>query len=327
MSAKIINRSKTTQLSDITNFDTSKIIFDEPFIGVIPDEDITYARINIGVKNKDKTEGDLVFALPKLSTFGIKEVLNKKTKLLDGYQAGILLFDGDEQSEEQLTVLKTINSVLERCKDHVIENKKKCKKPGLEKSDLKQMTPISLLKDKVTEDLMPTKPVLNTKLIYSKPKKDKNQNEIPSKVFTSIYKDDVVDSEGNPIKLELEDFLNKRGTIRAVIKIEGIFVGSQIKLQLKILEAAISTNEEQKVKKNRFLTFSNISREDDDEEYDMPPPKKNEEPEIVRKVDEDDDEESFTVPVQKVDDSLEMSEEDEPPKKAPVIVKKKKSTK
>lgn len=325
MSAKIINRSKTTQLSDITNFDTSKIIFDEPFIGSIPDEDITYARINIGVKNKDKTEGDLVFALPKLSTFGIKEVLNKKTKLLDGYQAGILLFDGDEQSEEQLTVLKTINSVLERCKDHVIENKKKCKKPGLEKSDLKQMTPISLLKDKITEDLMPTKPVLNTKLIYSKPKKDKNQNDVPSKVFTSIYKDDVVDSDGNPIKLELEDFLNKRGTIRAVIKIEGIFVGSQIKLQLKILEAAISTAEEQKVKKNRFLTFSNVSREDEDD-YDSPVEKKYEEPEIVKKVDEDEDD-SFTVPIQKVDESLEMSEEDEPPKKAPVIVKKKKSTK
>lgn len=327
MSAKIINRSKTTQLSDIANFDTSKIIFDEPFIGSIPDEDITYARINIGVKNKDKTEGDLVFALPKLSTFGIKEVLNKKTKSLDGYQAGILLFEGDEQTEEQLTVLKTINSVLERCKDHVIENKKKCKKPGLEKSDLKQMTPISLLKDKETEDLMPTKPVLNTKLIYSKPKKDKNQNDVPSKVFTTIYKDDVVDSEGNPIRLELEEFLNKRGTIRAVIKIEGIFVGSQIKLQLKILEAAISTNEEQKVKKNRFLTFSNVSREDDDE-YVSTSAKKHEEPEIVRKVDEDeDDEQSFTVPVQKVDESLEMSEEDEPPKKAPVILKKKKSTK
>lgn len=327
MSAKIINRSKTTQLSDIANFDTSKIIFDEPFIGSIPDEDITYARINIGVKNKDKTEGDLVFALPKLSTFGIKEVLNKKTKSLDGYQAGILLFEGDEQTEDQLTVLKTINSVLERCKDHVIENKKKCKKPGLEKSDLKQMTPISLLKDKETEDLMPTKPVLNTKLIYSKPKKDKNQNDVPSKVFTTIYKDDVVDSEGNPIRLELKDFLNKRGTIRAVIKIEGIFVGSQIKLQLKILEAAISTNEEQKVKKNSFLTFSNFSREDDDE-YVSTSAKKHEEPEIVRKVDEDeDDEQSFTVPVQKVDESLEMSEEDEPPKKAPVILKKKKSTK
>lgn len=325
MSAKIINRSKTTQLSDIANFDTSKIIFDEPFIGSIPDEDITYARINIGVKNKDKTEGDLVFALPKLSTFGIKEVLNKKTKSLDGYQAGILLFEGDEQTEDQLTVLKTINSVLERCKDHVIENKKKCKKPGLEKSDLKQMTPISLLKDKETEDLMPTKPVLNTKLIYSKPKKDKNQNDVPSKVFTTIYKDDVVDSEGNPIRLELKDFLNKRGTIRAVIKIEGIFVGSQIKLQLKILEAAISTNEEQKVKKNSFLTFSNFSREDDDE-YVSASAKKHEEPETVRNVDED-EEETFTVPIQKVDESLEMSEEDEPPKKAPVIVKKKKSTK
>ena len=141
MSAKSINRSATTQLSDYNNFDVSKMFFDEPVLGTLPGSTIPTARVHIYVKNKNKTDGDLIFALPKLSTYGIKESLDQQTKALTGYGAGLILHDVSGQSEEQLAIFETINNIVEKCKDHLLQKdvQRKCKKSGLERSDLKKI--------------------------------------------------------------------------------------------------------------------------------------------------------------------------------------------
>ena len=302
---KPINRSRNTQLSDL-NYDTSKIIFDEPIIGSIPGTTISFFRINIGTKNANKTEGELVFALPKLSTYGIKESLDQSTKALTGYGAGLILFDREEQTEEHITIAQTINNIVEKCKDHLLNKdiKKKLKKTDLEKSDLKKMSPISLVKDKITEEHQSNKPVLNVKLIHQKAKKDKDGNDVEGKIHTPIYQDDMVDENGEPVLLSSEDYLGKSGMLRAVIKIESIFVGKDIKLQVKIMEAAYKT--EQKTNKNRFLSFTNMSslKKDFEEKCNI----------TFDDVEETEESTPVVVPVQQVDDELNMSEDEEPPK-------------
>jgi len=314
MSSKSINRSATTQLSDFNNFDVSKMFFDEPVPGTIPGSTIPTARIHLAVKNKNKTDGDLIFALPKLSTYGIKESLDQNTKALTGYQAGLILHDITGQSEDQLAIVETFNKIVEKCKDHLLQKdiQKKCKKSGLERSDLKKITTLSYVKDKETEEYQPDKPVLNVKLIYSKSRTDKDGNDIPDKIHTKIYKDDVVGKDGSPISLFPKDYLNKGGMLRSVIKIESIFVGKDIKLQVKILEAAFKPNE--KNTENKFLSFTNCStfKEEsfDMEDLENEISQVEEKEESVKDMDEE-----FSVPTQEVDDTINLSDDEDKKKK------------
>jgi hypothetical protein len=314
MSAKSINRSATTQLSDYNNFDVSKVCFDEPVIGTLPGSSIPTARVHIYVKNKNKTDGDLIFALPKLSTYGIKESLDQQTKALTGYGAGLILHDVSGQSEEHLAIFETINKIVEKCKDHLLQKdvQKKCKKSGLERSDLKKMTTMSFVKDKSTEEYQMDKPVLNVKLIYAKSKIDKDGNEIPGKVYTKIYKDDVIGKDGKPIQMELNQYLAKGGTLRCVIKIESIFVGKDIKVQIKILEGAFKPNERNN--ENKFLSFTNCSTFKE-ETFDMQDLEEEinqveEKEESVKDMDEE-----FSVPTQEVNDELNLSDDEDKKRK------------
>lgn len=310
MSAKSINRTATTQLSDFNNFDVSKMFFDEPVPGTIPGSTIPTARIHLGVRNKNKTDGDLVFALPKLSTYGIKESLDQNTKALTGYQAGLILHDINGQTEEHLAIVETFNKIVEKCKDHLIQKdvQRKCKKNGLERSDLKKITTLSYVKDKATEEPQPDKPVLNVKLIYTKSKTDKDGNEIPDKIYTKIYKDDVLGKDGKPISLFPKDYLNKGGMLRCAIKIESIFVGKDIKLQVKILEGAFKPNE--KTTENKFLSFTNCSTFKE-ESFDM----EELETEISQVLNEEesvkDMDEEFSVSTQEVDDTINLSDDED----------------
>jgi hypothetical protein len=306
-SSKAINRSNTTEVTDFNNFDASKLIFDEPSIGSIPGSTIPFARINIGIKNKNKTEGDLVFALPKLSTYGVKESLDQNTKALTGYNAGLMLFDKTSQSDEHVSIHDTFITIIEKCKDHLLQKdiQKKCKKSGLERSDLKKITPISYVKDKVTEEYQMDKPVLNVKLLYAKTRKDKDGNEIAGRICTQVYLDDVLGSNKKPIEMSIEEYLNKSGMLRAVVKVESIFVGKDIKLQVKILECAFKGNE--RTTGNKFLSFTNVSSFKE-EEFDVEMEEEQEAPSKPIYEERED------VPVQNVDDTLVMSEDEEEPK-------------
>ena len=257
-SVKPINRSRNTQLASFP-YDTSKLIFDEPVSGSIPGNNIPFFRINIGTKNNNKTEGDLVFALPKLNTYGVKESLDPSTKALTGYGAGLILFDRDEQTEEHVIITNTISEIVEKCKDHLTsaDVKMKINKTKLKRELLDPLSPLYFCKDKDTKEEQLNKPVLNVKLLYKKSYKDKDGIDVDGKISTPFYQDDEVDENGEPIPLSPDDFLNKFGSIRAVIKVESIFVGKDIKLQVKVLEAAFK--QDQKTTKSRFLSFNNTS--------------------------------------------------------------------
>jgi hypothetical protein len=91
-------------------------------------------------------------------------------------------------------------------------------------------------------------------------RKDKDGNDIEGRIISRFYSEDDVDENGEPQVIDPLDFLNKKGSIIAAIRFESIFVGKDIKIQVKIYEAAIKTDDLSSGFK-RLLRFGNVSND------------------------------------------------------------------
>ena len=253
--SKPINRSKTTQISDITTFDPTNIFFDEPIKTEIDSKTtkMTIYRINMFTKINGK-ESDLVFEFDRMSMTGIKETRDEKSNDLTGYSTCMFLFD-NPPTERQEKTLEVIQAIVDKCKDHILSIKKLIKKNDLERSELKKISFQSFSKDKETDAPKLYTPYMFAKAIYKKSYIDKDGNEKPGKIYTQFYSEDEVDENGNQLLIDPLDYLDKRGFIRPAIKIESIFIGANIKIQAKLYEAEIKI-EEQKNGFRRLLSYS-----------------------------------------------------------------------
>ena len=253
--SKPINRSKTTQISDITTFDPTNIFFDEPIKTEIDSKTtkMTIYRINMFTKINGK-ESDLVFEFDRMSMTGIKETRDEKSNDLTGYSTCMFLFD-NPPTERQEKTLEVIQAIVDKCKDHILSIKKLIKKNDLERSELKKISFQSFSKDKETDEPKLDTPYMVAKAIYKKSYIDKDGNEKPGKIYTQFYSEDEVDENGNQLLIDPLDYLDKRGFIRPAIKIESIFIGANIKIQAKLYEAEIKI-EEQKNGFRRLLSYS-----------------------------------------------------------------------
>jgi len=261
--SKPINRSKTTQISDPCDFDVNNLIFDEPIKTDARDGVPAFYRINLATRI-GKTESELIFELDRCKMFGIKESVDKQSNKLTGYAVGIMMYD-QIPTERQTQTLQTLLSVVEKCKDHLMDadiKKKIGKHAGSTaikvREQLDVITPISFMKDKETQEIDNNQPVINAKLIYSKPKKDKEGNDVEGRIITRFYSEDEVDENGEPQELNIMDYLNKSGFIRAAVRFESIFVGKDIKIQVKIYEAEVKFPEKSGFK--RLLRFNGSSK-------------------------------------------------------------------
>ena len=264
------SRSKNTQIQYPDNYDLSNLIFDDPVEGTIPNSKLLFYKINIGTKNPNGSEGDLVFVLERSSTFGIKESRDPSQNLI-GYSMGIILYDRDNgQDEYQRKVTETFNELVEKCKDFILRDDilKKMKKSSstMKRDKLDNISPLYFTKDKETNEPQPDKPILNVKLLYRKERSNDDGSMSEAKVTTRLYIEDEVDENGEPLEYEsLSDVLDKKGFVRPAIKFESIFLGKDIKIQVKVLEAELKI--EEKSTKRRLLPFGifNKKKEIEDE--------------------------------------------------------------
>jgi hypothetical protein len=97
----------------------------------------------------------------------------------------------------------------------------------LERSDLRKLNPVYYKKTEDGEVAEGASPTLYAKLIVSK---KNGQNKIITEFFDGV--------SGNPIKPL--DLIGKYCYTKAVIKIESIFLGSKISLQVKLYEAEVN---------------------------------------------------------------------------------------
>jgi hypothetical protein len=213
-----------TQLTTASGYNTKSMIFSEAQQGSIPNSvpAINYKRILIQTKNEDGTTGDLIFPTSQLFSFGVSENTSPDTGKVNGYVMPLCLWNRDGPSTEEKEWSDTFDRVIERCKEHLISHTDEIEQYDLTMSDLKKFNPLYWKKDKgkVVEGSGPT---LYAKLIVSK-KHDK--------IVSMFY--DNNGKEIDPLTL-----LGKYCQSSAAIKIESIFIGNKISMQVKVYECEV----------------------------------------------------------------------------------------
>ena len=213
-----------TQLSTADGYNTKRMIFSVPQQGSIPNSvpAINYRRISIQTKNDDGTIGDLIFPTHKLFSFGVSENTNPETGKVNGYVMPLCLWNRDGATKEEKAWSDTFDKIVEACKEHLVANREEIEQYDLAMSDLKKFNPLYWKKDK-GKVVDGTGPTLYAKLIVSK-----KQNKI-----VSMFYDENGD-EVDPLSL-----LGKYCYSKAAVKIESIFIGNKISLQVKLYECEV----------------------------------------------------------------------------------------
>ena len=216
--------TENTQLTPATGYDTKRMLFSEVQNGSIPNSvpQINYKRINIQTLNEDGTTGDLILPTSKLFSFGVSENTDIATGKVNGYVMPLCLWNRDGASKEEKEWSDTFDNIVEKCKDHLIANREEIEMYELEKRDLKKFNPLYYKREKgkIVEG---TGPTLYAKLIVSK-----KLNKILTMYFD--FNGDSMD----PVSL-----LGKYCYTKAAVKIESIFIGNRISLQVKLYECEV----------------------------------------------------------------------------------------
>lgn len=249
MSSKIVSkkvnlsaRQANTQLVDPFEFNPANVIFDDPAAESIPNQPGTNYRVNLGYKNKDKSEGNLILEFDACYCFGVSENQDKTTNTLNGYILPISLYDMNGPTPKQQKVVEVLCDLVAQCKKQLLKDDVqammgKYDDDKIIESDLRKVDLIYWKK----ENGRPMKEKGGTfypKLLWTK-SREKNGKFIESKINTRFYKEDEVDEDGNPVEVDPIQYVGKKCMITAAVKIESIFIGTKIGIQAKVYEALV----------------------------------------------------------------------------------------
>lgn len=298
---------ENTIIRSATGFNPDNMTFSKIQVTKIGDTGMVSKRINIGSKNDDGTEGELVFETEKLFSYGVCENTDKATGKVNGYTAPLCLLSKDNPTKAENDFIETFEKIIEKCKDHLLKNKKEYKMNDLERSDLRKLNPLYYKKNGEGEILEGATPTLYAKLIVSK---KNGQNKIITEFF-----DSETGETFNPL-----DLIGKYCFVKAAIKIESLFLGSlKTSLQIKLYEADVKlintgvkrllSRPQAKPRVSNFVD-SNISNPMNDIDDDVSSIK-----------DDDDDDDDVKTEVTTLEETIK-----EIPKKKKVVIAKKKKT-
>ena len=212
-----------TQLTSATGYDVKNMRFRKPIDGSIPNSTVVFKRVPIGTRNPDGSFGDLCIQTPKrLFSFGLSPNTNMNTGKTDGYTLSLCLYNKDAPTDEEKAWVETFNRIVDHIKDYILSHRDEVEKYELEAADLKKLNPLYYKKEKgkIVEG---SGPVLYPKVL---------QNKKTDTITTPFC--DETGKDIDPMTL-----LNKRCWANAVIKIESIFIGAKISLQIKVYEAQV----------------------------------------------------------------------------------------
>ena len=147
------------------------------------------------------------------------------TQAVNGYTMPLCLWNKDGPSDEEKAFSDKFDEIVEHIKEYIIDHRDDIEKYDLEMTDLKKFNPLywKREKGKIVEGRGPT---LYAKLLVSK--KDGNR------IMTSFYDADTNEEIDDPL-----DLLKKYCYVNAAIKIESIFIGTKVSLQVKLYEASV----------------------------------------------------------------------------------------
>lgn len=215
-----------TQITTANGYNTTNVVYGKPRDGNIPGSSVTFKRIQMGTRNPDGTLGELILSTSRLFSFGLSPSVNMTTGKTDGYTLAMCLTNMDAPTAEEKAFLDTFNKICDHAVDYILQHRDDVGKYELEKADLKKFNPIYIKREKgkVVEGSSP--------MLYAKVLQNKKMQTITS-LFYDKYGRDI-----DPMSL-----MNKQCYVKAAIKIEGIFIGSKVSLQVKLHEAEVEMRE------------------------------------------------------------------------------------
>jgi hypothetical protein len=231
--------ARNTQLSDYKTFKASSTTYSDVMELPIPgnNQGLTYKKINVNAKYPDGTSGDLIFKTPKCFSFGVSENINDKTGEVDGYSFPICLHSKEGVTPDELAFVECIEAFVENTKQHLIKDEVKegMGRFDMEYSDLKKLNPIYRKKDAKGKLVEGQGPVLYPRVIM---------NKKTGAILSAFYKEEEFDEKGEPIELEFKSLISNKMQKNyclavAAIKIESIYIGTNISIQVKLWEADI----------------------------------------------------------------------------------------
>jgi hypothetical protein len=281
------------QLSNVSNFNLDKIVFSEAKETNIPGS----FRITIGVQYPNGSVGPLIFSTDKVYSFGVQE--NKsmdKPVRTTGYSIPLCLWNKEGPTEYQTQFIDTIEKVSDYIKKHMLktEVKKTVKKYDLVESDLRKFSPLWYKKED-GEVVQGRGPMLYPKLMCNK----------DLQIYT-----DVADQNGNDV--DPLSLLNQKCTVRACVKIESIFIGSKISLQVKVIELEVYQQSNQKQRLICKQPSETVVIEKSDV---INPLEADADDEDLEASDDEESEEETEQPVQEPEPVVDTA----PPKKTPAV--------
>jgi len=277
-----------TVLTSVSDFDINNLVFDKAQVGSIPNSTISFKRINIGVRNPDGTIGECIIPTETVFSYGVQENKDMATGKVNGYVMPLCLWSRSGPTEGEIAFIELIDNITERIKEYLVsdEGKEQTEKYDLEMSDLKKFTTLYRKRDKgkLVDGVGPT---LYTKLIHSK-KEDR--------IMSLFY--DANDNDLDPMELK-----GKYCDVNASIKIESIFIGNKVSLQVKLNEAEVKIKQVGMQKllrsKPKIIKAEDFSAEESDDDN-----------EVENEIEVSDDDE-----IQDATNEEEEDEDDEKPKK------------
>ena len=226
---------QSIQLSHPATLNVQKVIFEPVQARKIPNSEINYYRSNIKMEYPDGSEGPLLLQLPRCSTYGVS---NHYGDEYDNLTLSVMLAESkDDFSEEHRQATKIINDIITAVKTFTLtdEVKNKIGKYDLELSELKTISPMTPSRDKDTKKVLADKPwYLNLKFMTSQ---DSNKKKICTSQF---YAEGKYNADGSPQIVDIKDYIDKRGHVTPIIKIEQIYYGTKPKVLVKIYECEIA---------------------------------------------------------------------------------------
>jgi hypothetical protein len=245
-----------TQLTNILDFPRdrqamkeelkSRLIFEDAVFGSHPtNKTITFYRINIGIKNPDGTEGEVIVGLDRSFSFGVSTNYDESKTVIQSYSYPIALYDKNGATELQLLTVQFIEVFSEICQEHTLQThvKQSLSAPKTELHHLEDYNPLYYPEDKKTGERIPGKsPNFYPKLLWVKAGTNKNGKAVPDRMFTHFYAEDEDGPDGEPLELNPLDFIDKKHHTTAAIKLESIFFGAKTKnIQTKVYEAVVKS--------------------------------------------------------------------------------------
>lgn len=218
-------------LTPFQEFSTDQIHFSDPYTIYPHDESYAaYQKIYIQTaENGDQSQrlGDLILNTPPhLMSFGIQEKKDRTTSDVTGYQIPIILWNKKGATDDEKSFTKTLQAIVEKCQDHIHQHYD---------ADPSKLSLLSWRNQENGEEY----PVLYVKLIT---------NRKTNRIMTLFINEDT-NEEIDPAEL-----INKRCLLTAAVKIENMYVGDNVSLQIKLYEVLVKFID--KKKKNFYKPTS-----------------------------------------------------------------------